>query len=96
MTKSQKFYQKSQWSGTALFESQIIRFIEQNKICLNGKIKNVFYIRSTVYSDGIMCIYWERTSALIGDIVACKGKLNKNNILLIESMLILQHYGETK
>lgn len=89
MAKRKKFYKNTKWEDEGcIMETTILRFEEQNKICPNGKIKNVFYCKSKLKPEGRMCVLWERTTAQPGDKVVMKGRFNMETFLAWSLMIM--------
>lgn len=67
-------------------ETKVTNIIEFNNI-VNEKYKTVFECESKS-GNPRMCVYWNKTSVQVDDMVKLTGRL-KNGVFLVWSMLIL-------
>ena len=80
-------YMSTETFSPFVVETTVTNIIEQNNI-VNDKCKNVFECESK-NGKPRMCVYWERSSVSVGDIVKLTGRL-KNDVFLVWKMLIIR------
>lgn len=68
-------------------ETTVTSIIELNNV-VNEKYKTVFECESKNEKPR-MCVYWERSSVAVGDVVKLTGRI-KNDVFLVWKMLIIR------
>ncbi len=87
-----KYYSKK-WENEAQLYQAEVQAIEVQNEEKNKKFKNVFYVKSAKNPSGRMCIFYERTTFNIGDVLIMKGRL-VNSVFLVWQLNILMRKAD--
>lgn len=69
--------------------------IEEIKNFDDGRTKTCFRCKSTKKPEGILCVYWKKISAQVGDLVNMKGRMTPDGTFIVWDMQILNGVNDT-